>query len=129
MQEKKQEIAQDSPGEHPYDHLMPVIKAEKSWGNLSRRGFVYDPKLAEWTAYMSKPLHVDGLRELFEFPSTISLDDGVTERNGIKIRGTTLYDSRNLIYITYTDPRGMWPPAVVRFVDRVQALFTRANRS
>jgi hypothetical protein len=121
MQAKKQRIQQDSPGEHPYDHLMPIIRAEKSWGNFNPRGFIYDPKLGEWTAYMSKPLHIDRLREMFELPDSITLADGVIESNGIKIRDTSIHDRRNLIHITYTDPRSMWPPSVVRFVDRLRA--------
>lgn len=118
----KQRIQADSPGEHPYDHLLPVVKAEKSWGNsVTMPGWERDPKLGGWTLTMFRPLDVARLREMFDFPDTIILSDSmVPERNGIEVRCTTLWDSGNDIAIVYRDWRGDWPASVVRFYDRVR---------
>lgn len=123
----KQRIQADSPGEHPYDHLLPVIRAEKSWGNRAdSTGWCHDPKLGSWSLTMTRPLHVSRLRETFEFPGTVSLGEArMLAANGIVVRTSGLYDSRHDISIAYNDWRKDCPASVVRLHDRLRNLLAR----
>lgn len=67
-------------GARPYSHLLPVLDAELEWGNASLGPFSADPD-GWWAVTLSRPLHVDRLREAFDFPGHVQLGrngDGTT---------------------------------------------------
>ena len=73
----------DGSGEsaRPYSHLLPVLEAEIRWGNrVLDDGFRALPD-GWFAATLMRPLHVDRLRDVFEFPAHIRVgrhDDGTT---------------------------------------------------
>jgi len=79
----RQYIAERPGQERPFEHLLPVVEAEKSWGNTTSGTFMEDdvkthrPYVdgAFWygslTLTFNKPLHVDRLVETFDFDPDI----------------------------------------------------------
>lgn len=73
-------IADRAPDGTPYGHLLPVVEAEREWGNETRDGF--RPQHDTWvSAHFRDALHVERLRAEFDFPPHIRVgrgSDGLT---------------------------------------------------
>lgn len=78
MFQVKQEIASTPPlGEDAYYHLLPIVEALIADGNepyLSQEGYFFNGPDG-WIGYFKQPLNFDLIREKFELPDTIVLDD------------------------------------------------------
>jgi hypothetical protein len=61
--------------EHDWTYLQPVVDAETSWGNEADGGFRAIGHGDGWTLTFRHALHVDRLREMFEFPDFVTLVD------------------------------------------------------
>lgn len=64
----------------PYSHLLPVVQAEREWGNSSVGEFAESPD-GWWYLVLRAPMHLDRLAVAFDFPDHVRLgrsDDGAT---------------------------------------------------
>lgn len=116
MNSDKQRIQSIGNADCPYAHFLPIIEAEKSWGNRLSGDFSYDRQYGEWVAWMAHPLHLEKLREKFEFPDNIKLYAGPArpaERPGDMHYSIT--DTENMIRLYNTDTHGPSLEPVARF--------------
>lgn len=115
----KQRIQSVGNAECPYAHFLPIVEAEKSWGNRILSDFVYSPREGDWSAGMARPLHIEKLRDEFEFPETIDL--GVwplrTGRPGDKYY--SVIDRANMIRLYSMDMHGPSLEPVAKFFRRL----------
>jgi hypothetical protein len=116
----KQRIQSVGDAERPYAHFQPIVEAEKSWGNRLLGDFTYNPNDGQWTAYTWRPLHLDKLRETFDFPATFELRSGPVqpaERPGDM--HYAVIDTENMIKLHYRDVHGPSVAPVGRFFRRL----------
>lgn len=106
----RRRVADRSPDQRPYGHLVPVLEAELSWGNSCRDGFRHVPRDDTWTAHLAAPLHLDRLLAEFEFPDHI--------RVGRTAAGDTyVFDDRALVGVSAASgdrSRPLGPPRPAR---------------
>ena len=120
MNSGKKRIQSVGNAEFPYAHFFPIIEAERSWGNDIFREFSYEPREGEWAASMRRPLHLDKLREEFEFPDNIILSSGPlrpAQRPGDMFYSIT--DNENSIVLYYEDKHGPSLEPVTGFFRRL----------
>jgi hypothetical protein len=120
MSSSKQRIQSIGNAECPYAHFLPIIEAEKSWGNSVVGDFYYRPREGEWAAVMARPLHLDRLREKFDFPDNIILSSGPlrpAQRPGDMYY--SIKDTENTIEVFYLDRHGPSFQPAARFFRRL----------
>lgn len=123
MSAEKQRIQSVGNADCPYAHFLPIIEAEKSWGNAMLGDFHYEPREDHWFASMTRPLHLDRLREKFEFPENIKLYEGPArpaQRPGDMYY--SINDTENMITLYHTDRHG---PSLEPITGFFRSLFGR----
>lgn len=100
----KRPILAGSPDDTAYGHLLPVLEAELSWGNRCRGGFTWTAQDGGWFADLDRPLHVDRLREVFEFPEHIVVSQDARGR-------TSVLDRRRWVGLSAAPASGRLGPA------------------
>jgi hypothetical protein len=58
-----------------WTYLQAVVEAERAWGNTADHGFRLIGRDRGWLLLFDEPLHIDRLRDTFQFPEFVELVD------------------------------------------------------
>ena len=112
---------------HPWTYLEPVLEAERGWGNPQRS--IQQDKNGWLMIYMSRPLHIERIRDLFIFPDEVKVTDSgsdtaiVDPSRDLIIEGAQRPDQRRQDNSRGTG-RGEW---AARLLSRMRAPGRRAG--